>query len=556
MSPTAEEQVRRDGREPVLVRFRPVVAVSALAATRAHEAQVERVGGRVRYAWPRLHALAAWLKPEERQALARSSDVLALEPDGWVRASGETPLAGGMLAVAPTPSGSLGEYTEGLRMIQAPQVWDANEDGTFDSGAPTGEGIKVCVIDSGWDDRHPELQAAYAGGWDFLEDDGDPRDYSDALHTWGGGHGTHVAAILAARLGSGGRVRSGYEPGGVVGVAPGASLLIARVLDINGQGRMSDVIEALQWCQGQGARIASLSLASPTPGELVGKAFEDALSAGMLSIAASGNAGRDDPSYPHSIAYPAAYPSVLAVGAVDLLGQHPMFSQSGPELGLVAPGMDVLSATILGAASCSGVEVGERGFVSQAVESAGPGDYTGSLVDCGLGDSETSCGQGVPTGGFIALVARDGDSLTLSRQVTHVVGQGARAVILLNDVPEDGEGSFSLDDPGPWPPVVSVSYDSGLELKGLVGMSARVSATWVDYTRMTGTSMATAYVSGAAALVWSARPSLTPLQVRELLQRSARELGAQGHDDTFGWGLVQARAAVELLAAMSSSPTP
>ncbi|HEX8823411.1 MAG TPA: S8 family serine peptidase [Archangium sp.] len=538
MNPTGGEQVRRDGREPVLVRFRPVAAVSALAATRAHEAEVERVGGHVRYTWPRLHALAAWLRPEERQALARSPDVLALEPDGRVRASGVTPLGEAVLA------GSPGEYTEGLRMIQAPQVWDADEDGTLDSGAPTGEGLKVCVIDSGWDDRHPELQAAYAGGWDFLEDDSDARDYSTALHAWGGGHGTHVAAILAARLGSGGGVRSGYEPGGVVGVAPGASLLIARVLDIHGQGRMSDVIEALQWCRGQGARIASLSLASPTPGELVRKAFEDALSAGMLSVAASGNAGM---AHPSSIAYPAAYPSVLAVGAVDLLGQHLMFSQSGPELGLVAPGMDVLSATLLGAASCSSVEAGERRFASQALESSGPGDSTGPLVDCGLGESATSCGQSAPTGGFIALVARDGNSLALSRKVSHVVAQGARAVIIRNDVPEDGEGTFSLTEPGPWPPVVSVSYDSGMELGVLAGTSVRVSATRVDYARMTGTSMATAYVSGVAALVWSARPSLTPMQVHELLRRSASELGAQGHDDTFGWGLVQARAALELL---------
>jgi subtilisin family serine protease len=68
--------------------------------------------------------------------------------------------------------------------------------------------------------------------------------------------------------------------------------------------------------------------------------------------------------------------------------------------------------------------------------------------------------------------------------------------------------------------------------------------------------MATAYVSGTAALVWSARPELTPAQVRELLQRSASDLGTPGHDDLFGWGLVQAREAVELLAAPSPSPPP
>jgi subtilisin family serine protease len=534
------EEPRRDGREPVLVRFRPGSRVRAAVAARAHRAAVERVGGRVRHEWPRLHALAAHLQPEERQALARNPDVLAIEPDGWVHAAG-----------LPSLAGSGGELTEGLSMIHAPQVWDADGDGTLDSGAPTGEGVRVCVIDSGWDDRHPELQAAYAGGRDFIEDDDDPKDYSDALHVWGGGHGTHVAAIIAARPGSGGRVLPGYEPGGMVGVAPGASLLIARVLDIHGHGRMSDVIEALQWCRARGARIASLSLATEQPGELARQAFEDALSAGLLPIAASGNAGTGDPQTSPPMPYPAAYSSVLAVGAVDLQGHPASFSQSGPELGLVAPGVDALSATILGTASCSGVEAGGRGFVSRDLDYAGQGDYTGPLVDCGTGDNAASCGQGVPPGGFVALMTRGG-SFDFARKVTLLMEQGARAVILTNQAPEQDEGSFSLGTPGTWPLAVSVSQDSGTQLRALTGTSARVRSLPVDYARLSGTSMATAYVSGTAALVWSARPELTPAQVRELLQRSAREFGPPGRDDFFGWGLVQAHEALELLAATHS----
>ena len=59
-------------------------------------------------------------------------------------------------------------------MVQANRVWDANNDGVLDTGAPTGEGIKVCVIDSGMDPQHPELKAAFAGGKDFVDDDDDP----------------------------------------------------------------------------------------------------------------------------------------------------------------------------------------------------------------------------------------------------------------------------------------------------------------------------------------------------------------------------------------------
>jgi subtilisin family serine protease len=536
MSPVGEE-TPRDEREPVLVRFRPGATASATGATRPYRATVERVGGLVRREWPRLHALAARLRPEERLALARHPDVLAIEPDGQVHAAGLS-----------SSGGSVGEFTEGLRMIHAPQVWDANGDGTPDSGAPSGEGLQVCVIDSGWDDRHPELQAAYAGGRDFIEDDDDPRDYSSTLNVWGEGHGTHVAALIAARPGSGGRVLSGFEPGGMVGVAPGTSLLIARVLDLHGRGRMSDVLEALQWCRARGARIASLSIATGQPGELARQAFEDALSSGLLPIAASGNAGTGDPKTSPPVSYPAAYPSVLAVGAVDLQGQPASFSQSGPELGLVAPGVDVLSATLLGTASCSGVEAGGLHFASRDLDYAGQGDFTGPLVDCGTGETPASCGRLVPPGGFVALLAR-GDSFDFARKVSLVMEQGTRAVILVNQAPEQDEGSFSLAAPGAWPPAVSVSPASGARLQSLVGTSARVRSVPVDYARLSGTSMATAYVSGTAALVWSARPELTPAQVRELLQRSASDLGTPGHDDLFGWGLVQAREAVELLSA-------
>jgi subtilisin family serine protease len=537
MSPAGEQAPRQDGREPVLIRFRPGAQASASPVSRTHRAAVERVGGQVRHEWPHLHALAARLRPEERQVLASAPDVLAIEPDGWVHAAGSQPSAWLM-----------GELTEELHLLHVPQVWDADGDGTPDSGAPTGEGIKVCVIDSGWDDRHPELQAAYVGGWDFLEDDDDPRDHSNALDRWGQGHGTHVAALIAARPGSGGRVLPGYEPGGMVGVAPGASLLIARVLDLHGRGRMSDVIEALQWCRTRGARIASLSIATDQPGELARQAFEDAGSAGLLPIAASGNAGTGDPRTSPPISYPAAWPSVLAVGAVDLQGQPGTFSQSGPELDLVAPGVDVLSATLLGTASCSEVEAGGLAFTARALDYAGLGDYTGPLMDCGTGESATSCGQGVPPSGFVALMTRGG-SFDFAWNVTLLEGQGARAAILINRAPEQDEGSFSLGAPGHWPPVVSVSQDSGTRLQALVGTSARVRSIPVDYARLTGTSMATAYVSGTAALVWSARPELTAAQVRELLQRSARDLGTPGHDELFGWGLVQAREALGLLAA-------
>ena len=108
------------------------------------------------------------------------------------------------LLAAPVASGSTSEYTWGVKATQANAVWDANNDGVLDTGAPTGEGITVCVIDSGIDPQHAELKAAYALGKDFIDGDDNPED-KDAAGAWGGGHGTHVAGTIAAQLGSAGR---------------------------------------------------------------------------------------------------------------------------------------------------------------------------------------------------------------------------------------------------------------------------------------------------------------------------------------------------------------
>jgi subtilisin family serine protease len=90
-------------------------------------------------------------------------------------------------------------------------------------------------------------------------------------------------------------------------------------------------------------------------------------------------------------------------------------------------------------------------------------------------------------------------------------------------------------------------------LRAKLGSSVHLDVQGYDYATLAGTSMATPHVAGVAALVWSARPSLTNAQVRDLLQRSAKDLvdagaagSAVGRDDVFGHGLVQARAAVDL----------
>ncbi|WP_164011861.1 S8 family serine peptidase [Pyxidicoccus trucidator] len=544
------EQALTDGTEEVLITFRPRVSASAKASTDAFATEVVRAGGQVKRRFPSLNLVSARVTPEAREALAQNPDVVSVRPNRVVRAFGMMPRlpASAWLGGVPNTVGSVGEYTQGLRMVQAPEVWDANGDGVLDPGSPSGTGIKVCVVDSGWDDRHPELKAAYIGGKDFVDDDdeltgGDgPLDRStnrEGVVVWGGGHGTHTAATIAAQLGAGGKVRPGQEVNGVVGVAPTVSLLIARVLDVTGSGSTDDVIAAIEWCQSQGAHIASLSLGSAEEDAAEKQAFATALQRGMLSIAATGNSGAS------RISFPAAYDSVMAVGAVRFSGEWADFSQFGPQTSLVGPGVSVLSATIVGTSPFANIVAAGADIATTPLEYSGIGTYTNRLVNCGLGDSVLSCGEGVTCDGFVAYVDRGGGIL-FSEKARNVIRAGAKAIIIGNDkAEEEDERGFTLTDPSPhWVPTTAVTLALAGVMKGQIGQQVTVDVSGSDYLSQTGTSMATPHVAGVAALVWSSNPNLTPLQVRESLEKSARELGPAGRDVQFGFGLVQAADAV------------
>ncbi|MBJ6764942.1 S8 family serine peptidase [Myxococcaceae bacterium JPH2] len=522
-------QVDEDGREPVLIRYRE----------RRHVSAATVASGKVSIVFRNIPAVAARVNPEERARLAADPRVDSIEAD-QVWFSQELPRAAALGAVTASSLGAWpSEQMDGLRMVQAADVWDANGDGQPDPGAPTGRGVRVCVIDSGLDVQHPEFQGAVVASKDFLYGDDDPSDSEGGV--WGEGHGTHVTGILAARRGQGGQGAPVLGPDGVVGVAPEAELLIARVLDTHGRTQMSYVFEALEWCEQQGARVASLSLGGGSGTRLSEEAFKAALDHGMLVVAAAGNQGAGP------VLYPAADPSVLAVGAVDAQGRRASFSSGGPELSLVAPGVDVLSTFPRGLGAFSELEVEGMHPVSRSLMYAPAGDAVGQLVDCGEGDSLGSC-QGSTCDGFIAYV-RPGP-VSVDDATATVMMQGARAVVF---GPDDSRAGGTVDiaalpREGHWAPAVTISQASStVLLRRMVGHSVHLTLRPVDYAYSSGTSMATPYVSGVAALLWSAHPELTPLQVRNVLESSARDLGPPGRDSGYGHGLVQAKAALARL---------
>jgi len=303
LTPPAEEQLSPekggppDGLVKVLVGFKQKPGP-------AEQELVKGVGGKIKYTYHLVPAIAASVPEVAIEALKKNPNITHVELDSMVYA-----LLDGEL-----------DNSWGVKRIGAGIVHDSGNKGV---------GVKVAIIDSGIDYNHPDLNSNYQGGYDFVNDDSDPMDDN--------GHGTHVAGTVAA-----------LDDGiGVVGVAPEANLYALKVLSSGGSGSYSDVIAALQWCVDHKIQITNNSYGSSgDPGVIVKKAFDNAYFEGILHIAAAGNSGN---SYGvgDNIIYPARYDSVIAVAATDKSDKRASWSSTGSDLELSAPGV-AINSTLLG----------------------------------------------------------------------------------------------------------------------------------------------------------------------------------------------------------------
>lgn len=220
-------------------------------------------------------------------------------------------------------------------MINLPQAWDTTT-GSND--------VIVAVVDTGVLLSHPDLQGQLVTGYDFITDltsanDGDGLDSNpdDPGDNPGASsfHGTHVAGTIAAVTNNG---------VGVAGIAWNAKVMPLRALGVNG-GTSYDVMQAILYAAGldndsgtlpsQAADIANLSLGGPGYSQLEQDAYQQAVEAGLIIIAAAGNEGSVNASYP------AAYTGVTAVSAVDAQQLLTNYSNYGSWIDVTAPGGDL-----------------------------------------------------------------------------------------------------------------------------------------------------------------------------------------------------------------------
>jgi len=298
--------------------------------------------------------------------------------------------------------------------IGLPAAWDVT----------TGGPVIVAVVDTGIRFDHPDLAGVTVPGYDFIDNDQDPTDPGcPTVDPGAPSHGTHVAGTIAALTNNGTGV-AGVTWGGVAAVR----IMPVRVLgeDVPGNqcgtGFLSAVAAGIVYATDHGAKVINLSLGGPTGTQALQDAVNYALGRGVTLLAAAGN--ENGP-----VAYPAAYPGVIAVAATACDDQRASYSNFGPQIWVAAPG----------------------------------------------GDANANCPAGQPQASIWST----------------------------SWSPTKGNGYFGFR----------------------------------------GTSMATAHVSGVAALLIF-RGVTTPEAIRDRLRSTAVDRGAPGWDPYFGYGLVNAAAAV------------
>lgn len=195
-----------------------------------------------------------------------------------------------------------------LKIMSPEPAW------SISTGSPA---VPVAILDTGATFNHEDLSGKYLLGYDFVNNDNDPTDDQ--------GHGTMVSGIIGANT---------NNSLGIAGAAGSASLLPVKVMDNNGSGTWSNVALGIIFAADKGAKVINMSLGGPTDSSTVKSAVDYAYNKGVVLVASAGNSNS-------AVEYPAAYPNVISVSAVDNYDEKAGFSNYGPEVDFTAPGYSI-----------------------------------------------------------------------------------------------------------------------------------------------------------------------------------------------------------------------
>lgn len=419
----------------------------------------------------------------------------------------------------------------GIDAINTGITWNVTSGGT---------GARVLILDTGIDRDHPAVRPNLEAAKDFVGDEQAGYAYKDTV-----GHGTHVAGTIAGVL----------DKSGFSGVAPAAHILAGRVCAEDGCSNVS-IAEGINWGVEQKVDVISMSLGGMWISLAERLAVKSAFDAGITIVAASGNDGGN------SVSYPAALPEAIAVGAVDSDMKRADFSQYGPELAVVAPGVNVMSSVPLGSGRESMVAISENGYPYQKIKSLiFEGSKTvlkpivGEIVVAGLGLPEDF--EAIEAKGKVALIKRG--EIKFAEKVDNAIKAGAAGVIIYNNV--DGLARGSLVDDGSEVAIGAYMIEQSAGEAMVKAISegkvyhSQTASIITNHAAMSGTSMATPHVSGVVALMKAVNKRLTPTQIKSILMNTAKKVSDDSRNET-GAGVVQADMAVRAAIALTNEVSP
>ncbi len=206
-------------------------------------------------------------------------------------------------------------------VLRMPEVWART------TGSPE---VVIATVDTGVDPSIPDLQGALVPGWDFLRGDAVPRDTV--------GHGTHVASVIAAR---------GNNGIGIAGYCWACRIMPVRI-SADGSATGQQIADGVYWAVDHGARIVTIGLNSGFESFDESAAVRYAHDKGVLVVASAGNTGTE------ALRYPAAYPGVLPVAAVNDSDVLYFWSSRGTWVPLAAPGCQLVLDPAVGAGTLCG----------------------------------------------------------------------------------------------------------------------------------------------------------------------------------------------------------
>ena len=265
---------------------------------------VKRTGGVKIKSLSLINAVVVFADKASLKALEADALVKRIDDDVEVSVLVRPGVQGGK----PVPTQPSQSLPWGVDQVDAEKAWATND----------GTAVKVGIVDTGIDLAHPDLQTNIKGGVNTIYPTKSANDDN--------GHGTHVAGIAAA-------INNNI---GVVGIGPKIYLYAIKVLNKNGSGFLSDIIEGLQWAISNGMQVVNMSLGTSSDVQSFHDAVIAVYNAGIVQVAAAGNSSG-------SVSFPGAYPEVIAVSAIDQTNTIAPWSSRGPEVDLASPGVDILS---------------------------------------------------------------------------------------------------------------------------------------------------------------------------------------------------------------------